>query len=275
MTEAELLRSIGARRIVERIQRLWGGHGELVRVVLDDGRTAIVKWARPPAAADASSTRKRRSFDVEHAFYRSFAARCDHTCRVPALIAARSDAREWVLVLEDLDAAGYRGRVDEAAGSALDASLRWLASFHARFLGEPAGALWPVGTYWHLDTRRDELANIADPAVRAAAPALAAQLASARYQTIVHGDAKEANFCFAPDGDVAAVDFQYTGRACGIVDVAYLLHGRRDEPSLDAYFRHLRAAAKLDITELEAEWRALYPIARRDFERFLAGWRPR
>lgn len=275
MTEAELLRSIGARRIVERIQRLWGGHGELVRVLLDDGRTAIVKWARPPVASDAGSTRKRRSFDVEHAFYRSFAARCDDTCRVPALIAARSDAREWVLVLEDLDAAGYRARVDEAMGPALDAVLRWLARFHARFLGEPPGALWPIGTYWHLGTRRDELANIADPRVRAAAPKLAQQLASARYQTIVHGDAKEANFCFTREHDVAAVDFQYTGRACGIVDVAYLLHGRKGEAQLDAYFRHLRAAVSKDISDLEAEWRALYPIAQRDFERFLAGWRPR
>ena len=267
MTEAELLRSIGARRIVDRIQRLWGGHGELVRVVLDDGRPAIVKWVRPPAATGVSATRKRRSYEVERAFYQSFAPRCDRTCRVPALIAAHGD----LLVLEDLDAAGFDRRVDEANGRALDAALRWLASFHARFLGEPAGPLWPIGTYWQLETRRDELPNIADPKLRAAAPVLAQQLASARYQTIVHGDPKEANFCFTAGDDVAAVDFQYTGRACGIVDVAYLLHGRSDDaaPHLDTYFRHLGASA-----ELEAEWRALYPVARRDFERFLAGWRP-
>jgi hypothetical protein len=271
VTEAELLRSIGARRVVDRIQRLWGGHGELIRVLLDDGHTAMVKWVRPPPADDVSSTRKRRSYEVERAFYRSWAARCDDTCRVPALIAER----DWVLVLEDLDAAGYHRRVDEAHGPALDAALRWLASFHARFLGEPPGALWPVGTYWHLDTRRDELANIAEPAVRVAAPVLAQQLAAARYQTIVHGDPKEANFCFSANHAVAAVDFQYTGRACGMVDVAYLLHGRSDEPGphLDTYFRHLRTL--VDNADLEAEWRALYPVACRDFERFLAGWRPR
>ena len=274
MTDAELLRSIGARRIVERIQRLWGGHGELLRVTLHDGRSAIVKWARPPAASDVSSTRKRRSYEVERAFYRSFAARCDRGCRVPALLAVHDS----VLVLEDLDARGFHARVDEATGPALDAALRWLAQFHARFLDESGAGLWPVGTYWHLGTRTDELANIADPALRAAAPGLAHRLASARYQTIVHGDPKEANFCFTADHtDVAAVDFQYTGRACGMVDVAYLLHGRSDEPRheahLDAYFRHLRAAAG-NISELEAEWRALYPVAREDFRRFLAGWRP-
>ncbi|MBA3500960.1 MAG: phosphotransferase [Deltaproteobacteria bacterium] len=273
----DLLRWIGARRVVECIQSLWGGHGELLRVAFDDGRTAIVKWARPPAATDTSSTRKRRSYDVELAFYRSIAARCDRSCRVPALIAARRDARESVLVLEDLDAAGFGSRVEEATGTALDAALRWLASFHARFLGESAGELWSIGTYWHLDTRKDELPNIADAALHDAAPKLARRLASARYQTIVHGDPKEANFCFTADhADVAAVDFQYTGRACGIVDVAYLLYGRSDENDpahLDRYFEHLRSAAGIDIAALELEWRELYPIARQDFRRFLAGWR--
>jgi hypothetical protein len=66
-------------------------------------------------------------------------------------------------------------------------------------------------------------------------------------------------------------------------DLAYLLYGRADEPRdgiahahLDAYFRHLRSALapSVDGDALEIEWRALYPIARVDFCRFLAGWRP-
>ena len=265
-------KATGARRVerIARIQSLWGGHGELFRIALDD-TTAIVKWARPPSTTDVSTTRKRRSYEVEAAFYRTVAPRCDHTCRVPALLASDREGDEWILVLEDLDAAGFGARVDEARGPALDAALRWLASFHARFVGERFDALWPVGTYWHLDTRRDELANITNPALRAAAPELAQRLAAAKYQTLVHGDHKEANFCFTRDHrDVAAVDFQYTGRACGMVDVAYLFHGRTDDDAahLDTYFRYLGASA-----ELEAEWRALYPVARRDFERFLAGWR--
>lgn len=155
--------------------------------------------------------------------------------------------------------------------------LAWLAQFHARFLGGPLPAgVWPVGTYWHLDTRRDELANIADRALRDAASELAARLQGARFQTLLHGDAKDANFCFARGGAVAAVDFQYTGGGAGIIDVAYLLHGRRDDNALDVYFDHLRCALarrSIDASTVEAEWRALYPIARRDFERFLAGWR--
>lgn len=296
--------AMGARaaRRRERIQSLWGGMGELYRVELDGAavRTAIVKWARPPVAhagarasgaAEASSRRKRRSFDVEAAFYREVAPRCDDTCRVPNLVASRgSDVEgEWWLVLEDLDAAGFARRIDEANGAALDAALRWLASFHARFCGESFPSLWPVGNYWNLATRQDELAAVRDPAVRRAAPEHAARLANARYQTLVHGDPKEANFCFDATGThVAAVDFQYVGRGCGMTDVAYLLHGRSDAPAdgidaprLDTYFTALRAAlairgdaAPLDGADLEREWRALYPVARADFHRFLAGWRP-
>jgi hypothetical protein len=282
-----IAREVGARSAHrrERIQSLWGGVGELFRVELVDGpaQTAIVKWARPPATLnDVSSRRKRASFAVEIEFYRTLARRCDDTCRVAKFLAARVDEDEALLVLEDLDANGYAGRVDEANGAQLDAALAWLASFHARFLGERPRQLWPTGTYWHLDTRLDELAAIDDRVLREAAPAIAERLASATFQTVVHGDPKEANFCFGPSG-VAAVDFQYVGRACAMTDLAYLLYGRADEPEsgidqirLATYFAYLRKhlPETVDAAAVEAEWRSLYPIARLDFCRFLAGWRP-
>ena len=282
---AQVLNARSARHGTH-IQTLWAGYGELFRVELDGGelRTAIVKWARVPARDDVSSTRKARSFEVEAAFYRDIAPRCDDTCRVARLLASRCAEREWILVLEDLDAAGYELRVDEADSATLEAALAWLASFHARFIGESFDALWPTGTYWHLDTRRDELAAIEDRRLRDAAPSIAERLAAAQFQTLLHGDPKEANFCVARSGSVAAVDFQYCGRGCAMSDVAYLLYGRADEPAdgidharLDIYFRHLRrelASREIDIAPVEAEWRALYPIARLDFCRFLAGWRP-
>lgn len=283
---AEVTGSRRARRSL-KLQSLWGGYGELFRVELEGGvaSTAIVKWVRPPVAAHAtvSDTRKRRSYEVEAAFYRDFAVRCDDTCRVARLYGARTVGTESMFVLEDLDAAGFPLRLADADATSLEACLSWLAAFHARFLDAAPTGLWPTGTYWHLATRTDELTAITDPDLRLSAPALEARLAAARFQTILHGDPKEANFCFTKTGSrVAAVDFQYAGRGCAMKDVAYLLYGRSDEPAdgiaydhLDTYFRALRAAQPaLDLDALEAEWRALYPIARLDFCRFLAGWRP-
>jgi aminoglycoside phosphotransferase (APT) family kinase protein len=152
-------------------------------------------------------------------------------------------------------------------------------------VGVAPEGLWQTGTYWHLETRRDELASIEDAALREAAPLLDQKLASAAFKTIVHGDAKPANFCFSPDGRaVAAVDFQYVGGGCGMKDVAYLVSGGEGADAdavearhLDTYFVHLRSALArrqdpVDADALEAEWRALYPIACADFARFLAGW---
>src|SRR6185312_12673888 len=152
-------------------------------------------------------------------------------------------------------------------GGPLEPCLAWLAAFHGRFLGVRPEGLWSIGTYWHLDTRREELAAMRDQNLRRRAPELDRALREAKWQTFVHGDAKPDNFGWSRDGSrVAAVDFQYVGGGPGIRDVAYLLHGE-DESLLDFYFAHLANA------EVEREWRALYPVARDDFRRFLDGWR--
>jgi aminoglycoside phosphotransferase (APT) family kinase protein len=198
-----------------------------------------------------------------------------------------------LFVLEDLDAAGFgirRSRVSEAE---LQACLRWLASFHATFLGEQPESLWKVGSYWHLATRPDELGALGDRALQRAAPKLDERLNRARFRTLVHGDAKLQNFCFAADASaVAAVDFQYVGGGVGVKDLAYFLSSalpaaqleREADGYVDDYFRELRRALegrKLgsdggmpspDFAPLEAEWRELYPFACADFYRFLLGW---
>lgn len=249
------------------LQSLWRGYGEIYRIHLDDGRTAIVKSVRPPDRRDA---RKARSYDVELAWYRRWAPRCP--ARVPALLAADSGDDRWLFVLEDLDAARYRRRTRSPTALERDRCLQWLATFHAHHLGaEPIG-LWERGTYWDLEKRPDELRALTDPALRAAAPVLDARLRACPFQTLVHGDAKLANFCFGERG-VAAVDFQWTGRGVGVSDVAYLLDG--DTRGLDVYFGHLRSALAdrdVDVPALERAWRALYPVAVADFERFYAGW---
>jgi len=290
-----IARATGARSVElgERIQSLWSGYGEIFRVHLEGGAvpSAIVKSVNPPALehrGDASShARKCRSYDVESAWYRRFAELCDESCRVAKLFHCETSGERWRFLLEDLDAAGYQERKSVLVPDEIDRCLCWLARFHARFIGTKPEGLWRTGTYWHLDTRRDELRRIADKDLRAAAPILDARLRGAEVQTLVHGDAKVANFCFAPAGrGVAAVDFQYVGGGCGMKDVAYLLgdhpapHSEVAEARhLDCYFAELRAAlsaldSRVDPDAVEREWRELYPIAYADFSRFLAGWAP-
>ena len=272
----------------ERIQSLWSGYGELYRVHLQGAEvgSVVVKEVRPPRqrshprgwSGDVGHARKLRSYEVELAFYWERAQRCGPGCRVARLFDGAEDDEGWFFVLEDLDAAGYPGR-RRGDPRSVEAVLDWLASFHATFVGDDAEGLWPVGTYWHLETRPDELETMADGPLKDAAGVIDARLRGARFQTLVHGDAKLANFCFGREG-VAAVDFQYVGGGCGMKDLAYFLGSvwndrelaRNAERALDRYLGRLR---ELRVPEaLEQEWRALWPWAWADFERFLAGWAP-
>jgi hypothetical protein len=283
----------------EGIQRLWSGYGEIARLWLSGGaRTSvIVKRVQPPAAArvradeqeqQRSHARKLRSYAVEMSFYQRYASRCSDACRVAHALTCERMEEGWLFVLEDLDAAGFGERRAHLSIAGLRACLRWLAHFHATFLGESPAELWPVGTYWHLGTRPDELARGQDPELRSAAHWLDARLRGAQYRTLLHGDAKVENFCFAADlASVAAVDFQYVGGGCGMQDVAYFfsscLNARACETQapalLDYYFQVLQQVLtirrpNIDAVALEVEWRALYPVAWADFCRFMDGWAP-
>lgn len=160
--------------------------------------------------------------------------------------------------------------------------LKWLAEFHTTYLGQNPVGLWPKGTYWHLETRPQELQALDDQELKEAAPLIDQKLNSAKFKTFVHGDAKLANFCFSSDGSVAGVDFQYVGGGCGMKDVAYFIGSCLNEDQceqfedkiLDTYFTHFHESSGIINEELEAEWRSLYRVAWADFHRFLKGWSP-
>lgn len=253
-----------AIQVGERRQVLWDGYGE-IRALSIDGLPAVAKLVFPPHRSGVSHHRKLRSYDVELAWYRHHAARSPS--RVARLLAGERTDSGWLMVLEDLDAAGYAGR----RGSTRRC-LDWLARFHLAFFEAAPTGLWPQGTYWHLGTRENELPAIESARIRDAAPELDRRLMASPFRTLVHGDAKVANFCFGAD-DVAAVDFQYVGAGCAMSDVAYLICGDPDErEALDHYCETLQSLGA--SPGLVSEARAIYPIAAADFYRFYAGWAP-
>lgn len=298
--EPVALRAAGAEAIVdtEVVQSLWSDYGQIVRINLEGGAfpSVIVKHVRWPDESDhprgwnsdRSHERKLRSYRVETEWYLRYAARCPSSCRVPKCLGVETRPDGVIIVIEDLDTAGFAGRRQVVNEAELDACLSWLANFHAAFMEERPDGLWATGTYWHLATRPDELEALADGPLKAAAATLDERLSGSRFQTFVHGDAKLANFCFRADGgQVAAVDFQYVGGGCGVKDVAYFISSCLDEDEsealapalLDRYFKLLadaleRSTKSIDFAALEADWRALYPVAWTDFTRFLQGWSP-
>jgi hypothetical protein len=179
-------------------------------------------------------------------------------------------------------------RKQEIDFSEVKVCLKWLANFHAVFLTKKPTGLWEIGTYWNLETRPDEWQKIENKELKTKAQLIDETLNTCKYQTIVHGDAKLANFCFSKDGNqVAAVDFQYVGGGCGMKDLAYFLGSCLSSSECELYenellyyyFNELEQAFQEDkfnftFKELETEWRKLYPIACVDFIRFLLGWMP-
>jgi hypothetical protein len=282
----------------EIIQSLWSGYGQIVRYGLigADRQSIVAKHVRLPETdrhprgwnTDHSHERKIKSYQVETTWYDQWSPQCDDNCRIPHCLALEKQGDEVLMVLEDLNESGFAGRRNYVSATELRACLQWLAHFHATFMGAQPDGLWEIGTYWHLATRPDELERLDDLALKKTAGIIDRQLNESPFQTLVHGDAKLANFCFSKDGSqVAAVDFQYVGGGCGMKDVAYFISSclneteseQQEEALLNAYFTQLRAAltakgSALDLDALEASWRELYPVAWTDFYRFLQGWSP-
>lgn len=158
--------------------------------------------------------------------------------------AIESDSTDFVLVMEDL---GHLRLVDQSDGVGLEDARRVLqamAEFHATWWEHPElpgmsnrylpvkndvylGALpgvfaggWP-GTLEHG-------ADLLTPDVIAfgerfgeLVPWLLSEMAEPA--TFVHGDWRSENTFFADDGSITMIDFQITGFASGVYDVAYFL----------------------------------------------------
>jgi len=298
--ETFILETMGAESLESStvIQTLWSGYGEIVKVNLQGAAvdSIIIKYITVPESirhprgwnTNTSHKRKLKSYDIEANWYSNWSKSCTDACRVAKSYKSISHNNEHIILLEDLDAAGFSQRKTHLNLEEAKQCLKWLANFHVRFLGESPKDLWEIGTYWHLATRPDEFEAMKEGQLKECASLIDQKLSNCKFKTLVHGDAKVANFCFSDDGKrVAAVDFQYVGGGCGMKDVTYFMGSclsedeceRWEQVILDFYFQALKEAFNLsgksvDIALIESEWRSLYSMAWADFYRFVVGWMP-
>lgn len=280
--------------------------------------SVVIKCIIPPHnETGISHERKCKSYQVEQYFYDNYASKLDPLkCRVPKLISSSSNSNRTLFMLEDLNEAGYSQIRHQLSLKDAKLCVVWLANFHKTFLintelqsqqldiegsrtdvsnnvksttadnidkNSTGGGVWEQGSYWHLDTRPDEYENMDDrDPLKINAKAIDSILRNAKFKTLIHGDAKLANFLWSnhhgsnDDDSVSGVDFQYTGWGVGVIDIAYCigkfpgvnkLSENVENELIDLYFNTLNADH-----EVEEEWRKLYCVAVVDFERFLAGW---
>lgn len=289
----------------QTLQSLWSGYGHLSRytVTIAGATTSVIlkaidwgKVSEHPRGwqSDLAHQRKVTSYQVELEWYVNWSKATPDPVRVPHYLASLAQDSVLYLLLEDLDSSGFERRSTHLEAHQTSVVLHWLANLHSQYLTthpEPSWpmGLWPQGTYWHLATRPNEWQAMAEGELKDAAQQLDKALQVCPYQTLVHGDAKVANFCFSADlSDVAAVDFQYIGRGIGVQDVAYFLGSCLSEAQLeqdleyllDMYFSELARCIiargeSPDLAESVAQsWYRLFPVAWADFHRFIMGWCP-
>ncbi len=293
----EIQKRVGADSIVSihKMRSLWSDYGGIFRLKLHGSKaeSVVVKCINLEQnkqhprgwAGNRSHERKLKSYRIENYWYENYAEKLPLSVKVPKLLFSDYRPPFQILVLEDLSLS-YPLLKSSCTYNEAQLVVKWLAQFHAHWMSSSAEGIWPIGSYWHLDTRPDEWQAMKDSPLKQRASELDAALNSAKYQTIIHGDAKVDNFCFDKTNQVAAVDFQYVGKGVGVKDLAYFLGScftdeecvLYESPLLDFYFQQLLTAAKIfnlqEKANLEKEWRDLYPVAWADFNRFLLGWLP-
>lgn len=293
---SQILECTGATTIREiaHVQTLWSGYGSIKRYKLEGGKypSVIVKHIQLPESGkhprgwntDLSHQRKIKSYAVESYWYEHYARITGAACKVPQLLHTEAKGSMRLLIMEDLNTLGFPKRLtpDTVSLAAAKNCLTWLARFHAKFMLVPPKGLWEMGTYWYLETRPDEWTKMKNVSLKQAASLIDQRLNEATYQTLVHGDAKLANFCFGPEDQVAAVDFQYVGKGCGMKDVAYFISSCFAEEACEAYedelLGHYFKSLEMDIDKyidfqlFKQEWTELYKYAWADLYRFLDGW---
>lgn len=300
---------------------LWAGYGTIKQLSVrneEDGstRSYVVKLVNPPQGSGVSHERKVHSYEVEAYFYSHVAtpeliARCPMPR--PVHVGPVDDLGRGgglTLVMSDLrdEFPGVAGRYGSMDVRYAKAGLTWLANLHAAHWGNVPEGVAEQGTYWYLDTRMEEyeaiprdwralkdLAFEIDALCRGSSPGSGAAAAAAgssgarpdeRFLTLVHGDFKSANLMWreGPGGQpqCAACDYQYTGKALGMKDVAYFFTSAVSQKTLELHEEELLTHYHTTLTQQLTQQQAAeytfevavdhFELCLLDFVRFMAGW---
>ncbi|MGO2011723.1 MAG: kinase [Pseudoalteromonas sp.] len=279
----------------DTLTSVWSGCGSIVECILDD-EPCVVKAIKIPSyinhpkikQSEFALKRKQYSYSVEYNFYKRYSTFLPSTAKSIECISAINKDDEYALVFKNFSQHGFT----QASNYHLKAILEWLANFHAYNLNKPADGLWQQGNYWHLSTRPDEFNKLNENPdkksdIKSAAHKIDKMLQTSHYKTLIHGDAKLANFAASEQSEILGYDFQYVGAGVGVIDVMYFmtscfnddqLHDHADE-YLAYYFTHLKSALTIyqptiNADDVTTQWQKLWPLAWADFYRFLAGWSP-
>lgn len=277
----------------QHCQALWSGCGHIYKFTYQ-GNMLVAKVAAVPAQlehrhiaqSEHSLNRKHRSYEKELMFYQDTAQDYLNECALPQVKAVANRDEAFVFVFTDFETQGYRN-VSKAEPWHVTQMIAWLARFHAiGLVSSHTPNIYGRGNYWHLSTRPDEYERMIPGLLKNSANRIDQRLRDCPYQTLIHGDAKVANFAFS-QGKALGYDFQHVGLGVGIADVMLLLtslYCGRDlelhvEQYLNLYFEQLSEALapswnSEQFNDLEKSWRRLWAFVWADFHRFLLGWKP-
>lgn len=273
---------------VKTVCRLWAGMGHVYELSFGSNsrnstQKFIVKCVDPgPSQVDSiGGRRKAASYQVEANFYENYANDLidNHDLPLPRPHHVEHNGNQTIICMSKLeqDNARHHGttnNVDEQV-------IKWLARLHASTWESNAEGLQPIGSYWYLDTRPDEHADMPRTGwqgrLKRAARAIDGRLQRDSMQCIIHGDAKEANILWTDHGEVAMCDFQYCGKGPPTRDLAYFLcsstNAQDEEALLKVYYDELiellpNTATRPSFEQLQES----LELACCDYARFMSGW---
>jgi hypothetical protein len=295
----------------KQICALWASYGAISRITVkicnseEKEITFIHKSVKPPIfpRSDIGHVRKITSYINEVKFYQTLSQKflVERKIPMPMLYLAEISSSFCSLLMSDLSICDFPiENLSQLNRTQTSTALRWLSRFHAAGMdyGLHGHGLHREGSYWYLDTRRDEWDAMGPEwsRLKVAAAAISDRLKPLDVlepgYTIIHGDFKSANLLFSSNSlECAGIDFQYTGGGYCARDLAMFIVCAvgfdddslrsglvREQEILKEYFSFLSEALAVMGQSESSEIITFdviqnqYELALMDLVRFMAGW---